>query len=117
MSTVSLNELNLENIGQWPLPVKIGAVVGLSLLVIAMGYWLIVKANFESYDNLQKEEKTLRTEFETKQLQAANLQAYKNQIQIIRKNFICIMRSQFWSNLYSHFLCIVGRVPAMFSIS
>ncbi len=87
MNAININELTLENIGQWPFAVKIGTVVGLSLLLIASGYWFIVKANFEQYDTLQAKEVTLRTEFETKQHQASNLQAYRNQLQLMNERF------------------------------
>lgn len=87
MNTVNINELTLENVGQWPLPVKIGAVVGLSVLIIAIGYWLIIKSSFEQYSALQSQEVKLRTDFESKQNQAANIQAYKAQLQMMNERF------------------------------
>lgn len=87
MNNINLNELTLENIGQWPLVVKIGVITGLSLLIIALGYWLIIKSNFEQLDSLQNQELTLREEFETKQNQAANLQAYRNQLELMNERF------------------------------
>ncbi|KGP64165.1 pilus assembly protein PilO [Legionella norrlandica] len=87
MDKVNLSELTLENVGQWPLPVKVGFIVGISVLIIGLGYWLIVKPNLEQYDTLQAQEVTLKMEFETKQRQAANLQAYRNQLQLMNERF------------------------------
>jgi type IV pilus assembly protein PilO len=87
MNTVNLNELTLENVGQWPLIVKLGVIAGISVLVIGLGYWLIVKPNFEQFDNLKSQEMTLREEFEKKQNQAANLQAYRNQLELMNERF------------------------------
>lgn len=92
MNTINLSELTLENIGQWPLPVKIGAICGVSILIIALGYWLIIKANFEQYANLQTKETSLKTEFETKQRQASNLQAYRNQLQLMNERFGAMLK-------------------------
>ena len=84
---LNINELTLDNVGQWPKPIKVGVVVFLSILLIGMGYWLIAKANFEQYNTLQAQEITLRSEFELKQHQAANLQAYRNQMTIMEERF------------------------------
>ena len=87
MMNLNINELTLDNVGQWPKPIKVGVVVFLSILLIGMGYWLIAKANFEQYNTLQAQEITLRSEFELKQHQAANLQAYRNQMTIMEERF------------------------------
>ncbi|AHE66710.1 type 4a pilus biogenesis protein PilO [Legionella oakridgensis] len=87
MNNFSLNELTLENVGQWPKSVKIGVIAFLSILVVGMGYWLIIKSNFEQYEQLKEKEVSLKQEFELKQHQASNLQAYRNQMQIMQERF------------------------------
>ena len=84
---LNLNELTLDNIGQWPNPIKVGVVVFMSLLLIGMGYWFIAKANFEQYNTLQTQEVALKSEFELKQHQASNLVAYRNQMAIMNERF------------------------------
>lgn len=84
---LNVNDLTLENLGQWPKPIKIGVVIFLSLLVIGLGYWLITKETFEQYEVLQAQERTLRADFERKQHQASNLQAYRNQIDEMKERF------------------------------
>ncbi|KTD31374.1 type IV pilus biogenesis protein PilO [Legionella moravica] len=61
-------------------------------MIIALGYWLVVKANFEQYETLQTQEATLREEFEKKQHQASNLQAYRNQLQLMNERFGTMLR-------------------------
>ncbi|BCA95915.1 pilus assembly protein PilO [Legionella antarctica] len=87
MNKINLSELTLDNIGQWPIPVKIGVILGVSILIVALGYWLIIKANFEQYANLQTKEVSLKSDFESKQHQASNLQAYRNQLQLMNERF------------------------------
>ena len=87
MMNFDLNELTLDNLGQWPNPVKIGLVTVLSFILIGLGYWLIVKENFDQYNVLVEAEATLKTQFEQKQREASNLQAYRNQMAIMEERF------------------------------
>ena len=79
MNKINFNELTLDNIGQWPTLAKYLLLIILSLALIAIGYWVLVKPNLEEYAALQTQEAALKPTFEVKQQQAANLQAYKNQ--------------------------------------
>lgn len=87
MNTINISELTLENVGQWPLPVKMGVVCGLGVLIIALGYYLIIKANLEQFDTLKLQEATLKSDFESKQHQASNLIPYRNQLKLMNERF------------------------------
>lgn len=89
---MNMSELTLDNVGQWPVPVKIGVVAGLCLLIIGLGYWLIAKANFDQYSALQATEVTLKKEFETKEHQASNLQSYRNQLTLMNERFGAMLK-------------------------
>lgn len=87
MSDLNLNELTLDNIGQWPKPVKAGMIIILSVLLVGAGYWFLVKSKYEQHTLLQNEERTLKMKFERKQHQASNLQAYQVQMQKMQDRF------------------------------
>lgn len=87
MVSFDLKDLTLENVGQWPKAIKLGVVVFMAFLLVAMGYWLIVQENVDEYSKLKTEETTLRTTFEEKQHQASNLNAYRGQIAVMRERF------------------------------
>lgn len=87
MMSINLNELSVDNIGQWPKAVKIGVLGFVVLLIIGLGYWLIAKATFEQYQALVTEEAALKKSFEMKQHQASSLQAYRNQMQKMQDRF------------------------------
>ena len=53
MHNLNLSELTIDNMGQWPKPVKIGAVVFLPIIISILGYLLILKAQFTKYENLK----------------------------------------------------------------
>lgn len=87
MKLSELNNLNLENIGSWPLPVRI-VVAGLLFAV------LLGAAYLQDISTLQDElaaavesEMQLKQAFETKQRKAANLNGLKEQLADIQQTF------------------------------
>lgn len=84
---MNLNELSLDNVGQWPAPIKYSILIFLMVLIVALGYWLIVMGNFNEYNNLQAQEITLKKDFEMKQHQASNLRAYQLQMTEMKDRF------------------------------
>jgi type IV pilus assembly protein PilO len=77
---ISLRELDINNIGAWPRNAKIGFCVMIAVLIIGLAWWLFVRDKRTELQNLQAQEAELRTEFETKQGRAANLEPLKQQL-------------------------------------
>ena len=92
MNLEELNELDLNNIGIWPMPVKIVVVVLVAVLVIAAGYYLIIEDQLNGLETVQKKEQTLRNDFETKQAKASNLEAYRKQLEEMKQSFGTMLR-------------------------
>lgn len=92
MNKVNLNELTLENVGQWPMPIKMGVIVGVSILVVFFGYFLIIKSMFEQYNSLVTKESILKSDFEVKQHQASNMKSYRSQLQVMNEKFGAMLR-------------------------
>lgn len=82
-----LNNLDFQNMGSWPLPAKMVAVLVLSVAVLFAGYWFDIKDQLSEYDNAQKKEVELKKVFEKKQAVAANLDAYRKQMAEMEKTF------------------------------
>lgn len=87
MNNINFNELNFENIGQWPYVIKVILFLIIFFLVLGFGYWFFISPNFEQLANLQAEEVTLRQQFEDKQHQASALPAYQKQLRTINETF------------------------------
>jgi type IV pilus assembly protein PilO len=92
MNLEDLNELDLNNIGIWPTPVKAVVVVLVAVLVIAAGYYLIIEDQLNSLETVQGKELELRKEFETKQAKASNLDAYRQQLEEMKQSFGTMLR-------------------------
>jgi len=87
MTLDELNNLDPQNIGAWPLPVRI-VLIALICAAIGYGAWAKdVNPQLESLDKVVKEEVSLKQTFETKQKKAANLKALKEQLAEMKQSF------------------------------
>ncbi|MGE8496667.1 MAG: type 4a pilus biogenesis protein PilO [Pseudomonas sp.] len=89
---VDLNDLDLNNVGSWPAPVKFIAGVLLLILVLGLGYNFHLKDLQSQLERQRSEETTLKEQFSAKAFQAANLDAYKEQMQEMEVSFGALLR-------------------------
>lgn len=92
IKSINLSELDLENLSRWPMSVKLGLIAGISILIIALGYFLLVQSSFQQLDVLTAKEVTLKADYKTKQHLSSNLQAYRNQLQVMNENFGAMLK-------------------------
>lgn len=87
MQGFDINDLTADNIGTWPTIVK--AVVWLLALVgiLFAGYTFIISDMLLAQEGAIAEEATLKKQFEDKAYQAANLQAYRKQMDEMKESF------------------------------
>lgn len=87
-----INELDFSNIHSWPLPARIFVIVLVAVAVIFLGYWFDIKSQQEELKKVERKEQELKSEFETKAAKAANLEAYKQQLEEMRQSFGTMLR-------------------------
>ena len=88
-----LQSLDVNDVGRWPLPFRVGVIVIVFILVVALGvYFTIVKDKAPLLERAQNEEQELRLTFENKQRKAANYDAYKAQLAQIEQSFGTMLR-------------------------
>lgn len=95
LSEINLNDLDindLKTIGTAPLPIKIGIIIILCAALIAAGYFLDTTKQQTELDKIVTEEQSLRNIFSEKQAKAANLEAYKQQLEEMRTSFGTLLR-------------------------
>jgi type IV pilus assembly protein PilO len=87
LKEIDLSDLDVENIGTWPLAVK-AFVWTLALgLIGAGGYFGMIQGQQEVLVAEQAREADLRGLYERRAREAANLEAYRSQMVEIEKNF------------------------------
>ena len=95
LSEIKLDELDindLKKIGSAPLPVKIGLIVILCVALALAGYFLDTTKQQQALKKIAEEEQSLRAIFTEKQSKAANLDAYKQQLDEMRTSFGTLLR-------------------------
>lgn len=92
MELSKLNELDLSNAGEWPTPIK-AIVILIACVALAVAvYYLDTESQFVRLEQERKTEKDLRQSFETKQRKAANLEAYRQQLEEMKESFGAMLR-------------------------
>ena len=89
---LSLRELDFNNIGQWPQNAKIGLCAFIALVILLLAWLLFVRDKRTELEGLQGQETELRTEFETKQGRAANLEPLKQQLAQMEQQLLQMLR-------------------------
>jgi len=80
-----LRDLDFNDIGSAPVSVRYVILGVLLAIILAIGYYLLVKNKIEQLERVEAVELTLRSEFEYKQQKAANLEAYEAQLAEMRE--------------------------------
>jgi type IV pilus assembly protein PilO len=92
MNLSELNDLDINNIANWPLPARV-FIVGLVFVgVLGLGYWLDIKDQRMSLEKAESKETQLRQTFEIKAKKAANLAAYEQQLAEMKESFGAMLR-------------------------
>ena len=79
LQNFDFNELDVNNIGSWPGPVKIILMVLALALVLGGGYFLYLTDKQDVLAQAEAKEQELRIDYEKKSFQAANLDALRAQ--------------------------------------
>jgi type IV pilus assembly protein PilO len=92
MDLRELNNLDVNNIGDWPMAIKAVAILIGCIGVGVAAYYFDTQAQLERLDSARAQELVLRKDFETKQRKAANLNAYRQQLEEMKESFGAMLR-------------------------
>ena len=87
LNNLDLRDINFANAGEWPLPGRLFIMAVIVVVVLAIGYFLVIRGKLEDLHYAQQAEVSLKHKFEAKQRLAANLDAYKAQLAQMHKDF------------------------------
>jgi type IV pilus assembly protein PilO len=88
----TLNTLDPQNVGSWPLPVKLFVYVMVFVIVLVLGYMLDLSGIRENLSVGKQQQETLLGEFEQKVFKAQNLETYKRQLKDMEDSFGALLR-------------------------
>ena len=87
LNEVDLANLDFENVGSWPGPLRVLLAILLFMLLATGGYFYHLDGLNQRFAAEQAKEVELRREFERKSFEAANLDAYRVQMQEMQESF------------------------------
>jgi type IV pilus assembly protein PilO len=87
LNEFDLSDLDMENIGSWPLALKVIVLALLYAAILVAGFFFHVDDLNKRLDAVEQEEQALRQDFEKKAFEAANLEAYKAQLVEMEQRF------------------------------
>lgn len=86
-SEIELDQIDWEEPGTWPAMVKHVLLIIAAIATVVLCYFFLIKNQLVVLENSQVKEKTLRTEFEQKAFEAANLDALRAQMVEMNRMF------------------------------
>lgn len=87
-----LSDLDFNNVGSWPSAIKFIASFLIFIAVLALGYNFHLKDLQGQLEMQQAQETSLKEQFSSKAFQAANLEAYKEQMQEMEVSFGALLK-------------------------
>jgi type IV pilus assembly protein PilO len=92
LKEIDFADLDIQQIGIWPKPVKMILLVSVVIVVLLSGYFFKVKDLRQQHLTEFRKETTLLQQYETKSFQAANLDAYRQQMIELDKTFGALLK-------------------------
>ena len=92
LSEINLNDINLQEAGDWPLAGKLVLAVIIMAVVIGSGYYFFTSDQLMQLETVTHEEQKLRQEFIEKQRVTANLEAFRAQLTQMEADLAVMLR-------------------------
>ncbi len=92
MNLSDINNLDFNNAGNWPAPIKAVAIVVLCAGVVGAGYWFDTKEQLAALEKAERVEVEKKEIFENKQRKAANLEPLREQLEEMKQSFGAMLR-------------------------
>jgi type IV pilus assembly protein PilO len=87
LKNFDVNNIDFEKIGVWPVAAKVFVLILLTIVIFSLTYYVKISDLNSELDGQKAKELTLRKSYETKSFEAANLEAYKAQMDEMDKTF------------------------------
>jgi len=87
-----LKNIDFNDVARWPLWLKVTAVIVLCLAVLGSGLWFDTRSQLAALETAQNKEQELKGVFTRKAHQAANLPAYRAQMEEMKRSFGAMLR-------------------------
>lgn len=87
-----INDIDLENMGSWPLLVKVIFAIIVAAIVSVLSYYLLIDSKIDQLNAATQKEADLKRTYQTRYAAAVNLEAYREQMKEMEKTFSFLLK-------------------------
>ncbi|WP_290613442.1 type 4a pilus biogenesis protein PilO [Arsukibacterium sp. UBA3155] len=92
LSEIDINDLDIENMGSWPVAAKVIFTIILAALVGTLSYFLLIDSKIDELNSAERKETELRQVYRTRYASAVNLDLYKQQMIEMENTFSFLLK-------------------------
>ncbi len=92
LNEFDINDLDVNNAGIWPAPIKAIVLLIIFGLILGGGYWFFIKDQYTQLEQVKKKETELRKQYEEKAYKVANLEVFKSQMVEMEETFGALVK-------------------------
>ena len=92
LNEFDINDLDVNNAGIWPAPIKFIVILIIFGVIAGGGYWFFIKDQYAQLERVERTEQDLRKTYEEKAYQVANLEVFKAQMAEMEETFGALVR-------------------------
>lgn len=92
LNQLDINDIDFSRVGVWPLAGRIALLLLISALLVGGGYWFMIKDRYQRLEFAANKEQELFKQFEKKQFEAHNLDAYREQLAEMEETFGALLQ-------------------------
>lgn len=86
------NDIDFNNAGSWPGPVKLIVLLLVFCTLLIGGYFLLIQDQYSELDGVSAEEATLKQQYESRAYKVANLEAFRRQMEDMNRSFGALLK-------------------------
>ncbi|MFA0810312.1 type 4a pilus biogenesis protein PilO [Microbulbifer epialgicus] len=92
LENLDINDIDFSRVGVWPLPGRVALLTIITAIIVGLGYYFLVSDLYSKLNVAANKEQELFTQFENKQFEAANLDAYREQLEEMEETFGALLK-------------------------
>ncbi|MFI2811971.1 MULTISPECIES: type 4a pilus biogenesis protein PilO [unclassified Microbulbifer] len=92
LNELDISDIDFSRVGVWPVAGRVALLTLVSALIVGLAYYFLISDRYQQLEFAQKKEKELFVEFEKKSFEAANLDAYREQLAEMEETFGALLQ-------------------------
>lgn len=92
LKNLDINDIDFSRVGVWPVAGRVALLSLVAAVLVGLGYYWRISDLYSKLEIAAKKEQELFSQFEHKQFEAQNLEAYRAQLVEIKQNFGALLK-------------------------